>query len=73
MFADKARSLTKSGVSENAPLCKALASLANIRLGWKTWRGKHSSLLRTFVNYDHKKFYNIGPWLQKYFFSGVIW
>jgi hypothetical protein len=24
-------------------------------------RGKHSSLLRTFVNYDRKKFYNIGP------------
>jgi len=23
---------------------------------------KHSSLLRTFVNYGHKKFYNIGPW-----------
>jgi hypothetical protein len=25
---------------------------------------KHSSLLRTFVNYTHKKFYNIGPWCQ---------
>ncbi len=23
---------------------------------------KHSSLLRTFVNYGRKKFYNIGPW-----------
>ncbi len=23
---------------------------------------KHSSLLQTFVNYGHKKFYNIGPW-----------
>ncbi len=25
-------------------------------------KDKHSSLLRTFVNYVHKKFYNIGPW-----------
>ncbi len=23
--------------------------------------GKHSSLLQTFVNYGHKKFYNIAP------------
>jgi hypothetical protein len=26
---------------------------------------KHSSLLRTFVNYSRKKFYNIGPWNQR--------
>ncbi len=25
-------------------------------------RDKHSGLLRTFVNYVRKKFYNIGPW-----------
>jgi hypothetical protein len=25
-------------------------------------RDKHSSLLRKFVNYRRKKFYNIGPW-----------
>ncbi len=25
-------------------------------------RDEHSSLLRTFVNYRHKKFYNIGSW-----------
>jgi hypothetical protein len=25
-------------------------------------RDKHSSLIRTFVNYGGKKFYNIGPW-----------
>jgi len=24
-------------------------------------RDKHSGLLQKFVNYDHKKFYNIGP------------
>jgi len=23
---------------------------------------KHCSLLQTFVKYDRKKFYNIGPW-----------
>ncbi len=28
---------------------------------------KHSSLLRTLVNYNRKKFYNIGPW------TGCIW
>ncbi len=27
-------------------------------------RDKHSSLLRKFVNYGQKKFYNIGPWPQ---------
>jgi hypothetical protein len=28
-------------------------------------RDKHSSLLRTIVNYGRKKFYNIGPWNDK--------
>jgi hypothetical protein len=32
----------------------------------KLARDKHSSLLQKSVNYDHKKFYNIGPW--KYFY-----
>ncbi len=31
------------------------------KLAWD----KHSSLLRQFVNYDCKKFYNIVPWLQE--------
>jgi len=26
---------------------------------------KRSNLLRTFVNYEQKKFYNIGPWMQE--------
>jgi hypothetical protein len=26
-------------------------------------RSKHSSFLRKFIAYDHKKFYNIGPTL----------
>jgi hypothetical protein len=28
-------------------------------------RDKHSSLLRKLVNYEQKKFYNIGPWKKK--------
>jgi len=27
-------------------------------------RGKHFSLLRKFVTYVGKKFYNIGPWVE---------
>jgi hypothetical protein len=27
----------------------------------KAYQGQHSSLLRKFANYVHKKFYNIGP------------
>jgi len=28
-------------------------------------RDKHSSLLRKFVNYGRKKFYDIGPWCRR--------
>ena len=41
-----------------APLYfRLLALLANFRLGWKN-RDERSSLLRTLVNYDRKKFYS---------------
>ncbi len=30
----------------------------------KLSRAKQSSSLRIFVNYGHKKFYNIGPWSE---------
>jgi len=41
---------------------KLLALPTNIGLGWKRNVGdKHSSLLRKFVNYGQKTFYNIGP------------
>ncbi len=44
---------------------QTLAFLTNIRQGWKdytgTYRDKHSSLLRKFINYCRKKFYNIRP------------
>ncbi len=43
MFADKARSLPKS----EAPVLE------------RSGRYKHSSLFRTFVNYDRKKFYSL--------------
>ena len=36
--------------------------LSNIRLGLEELaKDKHSSLLRKFVNYGRKKFYNTGP------------
>ncbi len=34
----------------------------NIRLDRKGLPGTNTSLLRNFVNYGCKKFYNIGPW-----------
>ncbi len=36
------------------------ALFSNITLNWKCLRDKHSSLLRTFLDYGHKRFYNIG-------------
>jgi hypothetical protein len=38
-----------------------LALPSNIRLGWRGLSGTNTSLLRTFINYDCKKFYNVGP------------
>jgi hypothetical protein len=45
-----------------APLLgRLLTLLTNIRLGLeKPERDKHTSVLRTFVNYGPKKIYNIG-------------
>jgi hypothetical protein len=59
----KASSLPKSACSlpylSGAPHGKALTLIVNPSLK-KPARAKHSSLLRTFVNYGQKKFYNIG-------------
>ncbi len=45
-----------------APLLDRLLALpTNIRLGGKGLTDKHSSLLRIFINYGRKNFYNIGP------------
>jgi len=47
---------------KGASLGYAPASLENVRLGClRPAIDKHSSLLQTFVNYECKKFYNIGP------------
>jgi hypothetical protein len=37
----------------------------DIRLGWKSLPATNSGLLRKFVNYSRKRFYNIGPSLVK--------
>jgi hypothetical protein len=46
-------------------MAKAYQSVAVYRcftLGFIVgWKGKHSSYIRTLVNYGRKKFYNIGP------------
>ncbi len=50
------------GHLKGAPLMKALA--LNCKHETKLERlarNKHSSLLRKFINYGHKKFYNIRP------------
>jgi len=46
---------------------RLLALPTNIRLDWKrNVSHKHSSLLRKFVKYGQKKFYNIGPrWVKE--------
>jgi hypothetical protein len=43
-------------------VCSWLYSEALDEAGIALAKDKQSSLLRTFVNYGHKKFYNIGPW-----------
>jgi hypothetical protein len=55
MFADKARAYTSE------PSFRYVALPTNIRLGWKSLPGTNSSLLRKFVNYVRKTFYNIDP------------
>jgi hypothetical protein len=61
-------------VGQPSTLPKSRASFrCSIREGWGLClkhkarlempdNDKHSNLLRTFVNYGRKKFYNIGPW-----------
>ncbi len=65
MFVGRARSLPQSGSSERCFIClgSSLASKYQTRLE-RSASDKNSSLLRKFVNYGRKKFYNIGPrWL----------
>ena len=43
-------------------LGKLSALLENIRVGWKSLPRPNTRLLQKLINYDHKKFHNIGPW-----------
>jgi hypothetical protein len=52
---------------KGALLGKAPASHANIILGWKGLPGTNTlTYYKKFVNFDCKKFYNIGPWWSKF-------
>ena len=46
---------------KGASLVKVLALDANMSMAGKD---KHSSLLQNFINFDSKRFYNIGPRFQ---------
>jgi hypothetical protein len=60
-FRNKIECISLASISS---LVKCLRVRPEPTLEWSTW-DKHSSLLRKFVNYDRKKFYNIGPWVFK--------
>ncbi len=62
MFVGKARSLPESGVlfGCSTQVGYSLTHKHQSRLE-RLARDKHSSLLRTFVNYGRKKFYNVDP------------
>jgi hypothetical protein len=61
MFGGKAGAY--SAPERSPPWDRILALPTNIRLGWKGLPVTNPrSLLRAFVNYGRKKFYNIGPW-----------
>ncbi len=61
MFVGKRKSLPRVEHPNVASPGKALALLANIRLGWKGLPWTNTSLLRKLVNYGGKMFYRIGP------------
>jgi hypothetical protein len=62
MFVGKARSIPYNGAPERCFiwLSSSLAYKQQTRLE-RLFTDKHASLLRKFVNYGQKKFYNIGP------------
>jgi hypothetical protein len=63
MFESKAGSLLEWSTSQELYSNIILLDLAtNIRLGCKSLLGTNTSLLRRFVKYSRKKFYNIDPW-----------
>ncbi len=67
MFVGEARGLPQSGTPErcftlvgSGLTCKHQTRLERLS------QNKHCSLLRKFVNYARKKFYNIGAWCPQY-------
>jgi hypothetical protein len=66
MFAGKARSYPGEAPFRCSNLGKApgLTHKHKTRLEWLA-RDKHSSLLRTSVNYGRNKLYSTGPWCHK--------
>jgi hypothetical protein len=72
LFVGKGRSLPYSGAPER--FFNRVGSCFTNRHYTKLERlamDKHSSLLRTFVNYGRKKFYNIGPSFSVKVFSNI--
>jgi hypothetical protein len=49
-------------LSGSPPYCRLLALTKTLDKFGKACHGKHSSILRTIINYGRKKFYNIGLW-----------
>jgi hypothetical protein len=67
MIVGEARGLPESGASARCftEVGSGLTNNHYTRLE-RLVRDKHSSLLRKFVNYGQKKFYNIGPRVQSH-------
>ncbi len=67
LFAGKPRSLPYSNAIQRF-FNRVSSCFTNRHQTWleRLALDKHSSLLRKFVNYGRKKFYNIGPWCQSY-------
>ncbi len=62
MFVGKARTYPREAAFMSSTLGEAtVLTLKNKPRQERLSSHKHSSLLPTFVNYDRKKFYNIGP------------
>ncbi len=67
MFVGKARNLPQNGAPERCFICIGSSITSKYQTSLERLaRDKHSSVLRKFVNYGQKKFYNIGPRSQFY-------
>jgi hypothetical protein len=61
-------------LSDASFLGKFLVLPANVRLDWKVFASKHSSLFGLIISDEEKKFYNIDTWCQgsQTFFSASL-